>query len=79
MGIFSALQTAAMARSPCSLAILTILSTAKKREFHLVAFGLKSWSLQVSSMISAAVILHFYSTDSSTLRMLSVRPFCKPC
>ena len=56
MGILSALQTAVMAPSPCSLAILTILSTAKKSEFHLVALGLKSWSLQFSSMISAAVV-----------------------
>ena len=43
MGILSALQTAVMAPSPCSLAILTILSTAKKSEFHLVALGLNNF------------------------------------
>lgn len=56
MAIFNTLQTAVMALSPCSLTILTILSTARKRKFHLVSFGLKSWSLQFSLIISAAVM-----------------------
>lgn len=56
IGIFSALHTAVMAASPCSLMILTILSMARKREFHLVSFGLKSWSLHFSSIISAAAV-----------------------
>lgn len=56
MGIFSVLQTAAMAPSPCSLEILMILSTTRKSEFHLVSFGLRSWSLHLSSMTSAAMV-----------------------
>lgn len=56
MGIFSILHTAVMASSPCSLMILTILSTSRKREFYLVSFGLKSWSLHFSSIISAAAV-----------------------
>ena len=35
---------------------LVILSTAEKSEFHLVTTGLTSWSLQWSSMTSAAVV-----------------------
>lgn len=38
------------------LVILTILSTAEKSEFHLVATGRTSWSLQWSSMTSDAVV-----------------------
>ena len=50
------MQTAARAHSPCSLVILTILSTAEKSEFHLVGTGLTSFTLQWSSIISAAVL-----------------------
>ena len=54
MGIFSALHTAVMASSLCSLMIPTILSTARKTEFHLVSFGVRS--LHFSSIISAAAL-----------------------
>lgn len=54
---FCALHTAVMAPSPCSLMILTILFTARKREFHLVSSGLKSWSLHFSIISAAAVDL----------------------
>lgn len=54
LGVSSSLQTAARAPSPCSLVILTILSTADKSEFHLVATGLTS--LQLFSITSDAVV-----------------------
>lgn len=45
-----------MAPSPLSLMILSSLSTARKKEFHLVTFGLSSWREHTSETVSAACV-----------------------
>lgn len=54
IGSFKSVQMTLMVPSPFSLIILSSLSTARNREFHLVGFGRSSWREQASSTISAA-------------------------
>jgi len=53
-----------MVPSPFSLIILSSLSTARNREFHLVKFGRSSWREQAFSTVSAARVdfPHFFQS-----------------
>lgn len=62
IGTFKLVQMSLMAPSPFSFIILSSLSTARNKEFHLVAFGHSSWREQASSSVSAARVdlPHFF-------------------
>ena len=56
IGTLRSVQMTLMAPSPLSLIILSSLSTARNKEFHLVAFGHSSWREQAYSTVSAASV-----------------------
>ena len=81
IGTFKLVQMPLMAPSPFSFIILSSLSTARNKEFHLVAFGRSSWREQASSTVSAARVdlphlfqsaLHFPNVERYTFLYASL-------